>query len=406
MILPLFRSVPLALAVAGLLTGVGAAIGQSRSVEQMGGQPARHQPGPPSTPPPAPAPTIPKYRGGILPGSLGRSPFSGIGTGRANIDLLSNPARDRVFTPVPVVLPPDRRPHDPRLPDGRWHHRRDRDHDSHDSRGRWNQPRFRPDSDFVITGGVSLFDGVYTGYGAAGNGYGYGGYGYGYGGYPTPVYPSPYGYSPYGSPYSTYSTSGLLSLPAPAVSYDALTGSYIYGYGNPFYPGLYGTGPYATAPSASPGAAQPESRPAPSAADIAAYQLSMDLPGRAVTTLSAYLKTSPDDARAMRSLAFALLQDRRLDDGVATLRNAYRMDPGLASEPVEAGSIGLDDDDLRDLVLRGVTYANRVDTGSSWLTVAVLMQAEGRTALAKNMLDKAEKKGLEAEVSTALRMAL
>ena len=25
-----------------------------------------------------------------------------------------------------------------------------------------------------------------------------------------------------------------------------------------------------------------------------------------------------------------------------------------------------------------MTYANRVDTGSAWLTVAVLMQAEGR----------------------------
>jgi hypothetical protein len=317
---------------------------------------------------------------GPAPGALARPAFSGIGSSsRSNIDLLSSPAASRTFaTPLPVFNVPDRHHHHDHGDHWKWRRHHGHRHDRHH---RYYDP-FRPSyfygNDYVVTVGTGLSVG----------GYGYSNYQY-----PGYAYPS--------------STVGVMPLPAPAVAYDPVTRTYVYAYANPNAAPLASGTPVmpAPAPAAAPNANAP-TPPTPTALEIAAYNLRDGMNERAISELREHLKAHDDDAKAQRVLGVALLSERRLDDGVASIRQAYRIDPGLADEPIDGYELGLDVDELRNMVLRAVTHANRADTGSAWLTVTALMQAEGRKDAARNMLERARAKGVEPEIVGAMKAAL
>lgn len=304
---------------------------------------------------------------GPAPGSLARPAFSGIGSSsRANIDLLSSPAAARQFeTPLPVFS-------FPRHDQWKWRYHRDHRHHDHD---RWFRTPHYPS--FPIYP-VPYYDPVIT----IGTGLSVGSYGYS-SGYSYPAYPS--------------QTVGVMPLPAPALVYDPATGTYVYAYPN--------AAPMTTpAPTAVAVPAAPPPEPTP--LELARINIRMGMPERAVSGLRELLLKEPDDGHALRLLGIALLQQKRFDDGIAAVRQAYRVEPTLAYEPLSGPELGLNPDELRRLVLRTVTYANRVDSGSAWLTVTALMQAEGREATARAMLSRVRTKGMETDVLAAMEEAL
>ncbi|MEM7623284.1 MAG: hypothetical protein AAF235_08775 [Planctomycetota bacterium] len=101
----------------------------------------------------------------------------------------------------------------------------------------------------------------------------------------------------------------------------------------------------------------------------------------------------------LRRLGLALLLSERVDEGAAVLRTAFATNPVLAERPILAEDLG-----GRDLVRRAtravVRRGHELDSGSVWLSAAVLMQSDGRQIPARAMLDRAAGRGVEAEVIT------
>lgn len=119
----------------------------------------------------------------------------------------------------------------------------------------------------------------------------------------------------------------------------------------------------------------------------------------AIVQLRLHLRGDPDDMRAQRWLAIALLEDRRMDDAQAMMRLAYRTDPALGGEPMLPREMGITRSRWRTLVTRASTGANASNSASGWLLLASLMQAEERPALARQMIDRATEAGLEPEIA-------
>jgi hypothetical protein len=330
-----------------------------------------------------------KFNGGpasrSVPGSIpGNGNFAGIGRVKANVDMLSTPARNQNFaTPIVPVQPIVNPLNVPTAAQAAFVLNRDREFNSVPVVASVGSG-FVGDSTFLVSGDwQSRHWGVNFNLG------------------------QPLIYQ---------------RLGAPAVSWDPYYGGYVYGYGNPYYPPPtygYPYGPYSgyqgyNTQAVGPEQAMPQMQPQQPAVqptpltdvDIAKYELRNAQAESAVKNLRNYLKTRVDDAQAMRMLAVALLETKHFDDAAAMFRQVYRTDPGLASEPIDALDLGIDESDLRRMVNSSVTYAHRVNSASSWLTVAALMQAEGRKAQAKDMLGRAEKLGLEAIIAAPMKSAL
>lgn len=139
--------------------------------------------------------------------------------------------------------------------------------------------------------------------------------------------------------------------------------------------------------------------------DLAEAFLHWDEPERAITLYQEYLAENPENASVIRMLGLALIDAGRLQEGVASLSMAYDLDPNLARDPVLQDVFG-PTEDLRRNLTRVSVYANRVNSASAWLTLAVLMQAEGRTRPASNMVERAERVELGEEIVTAMYAAL
>lgn len=120
----------------------------------------------------------------------------------------------------------------------------------------------------------------------------------------------------------------------------------------------------------------------------------------AIKLFKEHLKTTADDAISSRQLAVTLIESKDLDSGAALLRELYRKDPTLAEKPYVGGDCGQDSSRLRDMVGKLSAQANKSGSPSAWLAVVVLMQADGRTAQAAKILDKAKAGGLESEISS------
>jgi len=144
----------------------------------------------------------------------------------------------------------------------------------------------------------------------------------------------------------------------------------------------------------------------PTSLELGTLLLRAERPDEAAVELRKHLKDQPGDTEAMRTLAIALMEDRQLDDAAGVMRLAYRTDPKLGQDPMSARNLGYTAREFRELVTQMVEHAHRTESASAWMTVAALMQTEGRDELAKAMLERAMASGLEAEIADSLRLGL
>lgn len=152
--------------------------------------------------------------------------------------------------------------------------------------------------------------------------------------------------------------------------------------------------PNTAAPTAAPSAA---TAPAKDLSDLdrGLWFLQRGLHNEAVSAFRAHIKSSDADARGWRWLGFTLLAQRRFDDGTAIIRRAYTLDHKLADEPLDFAISGMNANQARDLTNRAVIHAHASKSASAWLTVASLMQAQGRPDTARQMLERARTAGLD-----------
>ncbi|MAY74417.1 MAG: hypothetical protein CMJ31_06770 [Phycisphaerae bacterium] len=118
-----------------------------------------------------------------------------------------------------------------------------------------------------------------------------------------------------------------------------------------------------------------------------------------------HIEDAPDDLDALRGLAFAMMSNDRLPEGVALLRQVYVEDPRLAARVVDVAHLG-GRAAARDTLVAAVRHAHEVGSSSAWFAVAVLMQAEGRDDRAIAMLNRAAAEALEPEIVLAMRAEL
>lgn len=124
------------------------------------------------------------------------------------------------------------------------------------------------------------------------------------------------------------------------------------------------------------------------------------------TQFRIHLKEDPSDLDATRQYGAALLESKQLDDAVALWREIYRKDPTLVDRPFEGSSTGQDAGRIRDMVVEATKHANRTKSASAWLAVVVLLQSEGRLALATKPLERAREAGLEREIADRFAAAI
>ncbi len=128
--------------------------------------------------------------------------------------------------------------------------------------------------------------------------------------------------------------------------------------------------------------------------------------GEAAKQLKLHLKESPDDAGVERLLAMALLDDRKVDQGVAVLLHAYTKQPQLASDALDPRILSGGELEHRHRFSLVMDYANRVKTGSSYFAASVLAQSEGRFDIASKMLDRAIAAGLDKKVADEMKVGI
>lgn len=131
-------------------------------------------------------------------------------------------------------------------------------------------------------------------------------------------------------------------------------------------------------------------------------------PERAVRFFREHLQNPETDAdgATVRLLALALLDGNRMLDAGEAMRKAYRTDVGLVELPLDAAEHGLTERRIRALTVRAVEYANREKTADAWLTVAVLMQGQGRGSVARQTTEQAIAAGLERQIGDPLLDAI
>jgi cytochrome c-type biogenesis protein CcmH/NrfG len=120
----------------------------------------------------------------------------------------------------------------------------------------------------------------------------------------------------------------------------------------------------------------------------------------------AHLQEHPDDSEALREYALVMFDAEKVDEGFAALRKAYRDDPSLAAKPLDLREFGFDGPRTRRLMAKISPVANRIGTSSGWLTLAAVLQWQGKARAAERMIDNAEDVGLEPEIVTAFRTEL
>jgi hypothetical protein len=129
--------------------------------------------------------------------------------------------------------------------------------------------------------------------------------------------------------------------------------------------------------------------PPPTLLELASAAMAQRQPKVAVEALRREVREQGETAETLRLL-----------DAAAVMRSAYRLDPKLATAPLDAAAAGVDGRRLRELVKGAVLAANRGESASEWLLVAALMQAEGRNELSSTMASRAAKAGLEPEIAS------
>lgn len=193
--------------------------------------------------------------------------------------------------------------------------------------------------------------------------------------------------------------------------------SYGYGYGGWYWPGnwtsydtvgperVFTPDPKLLAPSGQP-AAQPTQQHELTLVELAEYSLSIGDAVRAADQLEAHLASEPDDSGAKRLLGVALLEQRKVEQAVAVLVQAYMDQPMLARTPIETEILAGGEMTHRARFTRLMDFANRTKTASAYFAACVLAQSEGRADVAKKLLKKAADAGLSKGVVDEMRLAL
>jgi hypothetical protein len=143
-----------------------------------------------------------------------------------------------------------------------------------------------------------------------------------------------------------------------------------------------------------------------SAVEVARLEMSIGNAGVAIEAYRAHLSKYPEDWYALRELGIALIRDGQRGDGVAMIGYAHSQDPLLAYDGIPVELFGGDAHLMRDVLISVVGWAHRNPSSSAWLTVAVIMQSEGRNGPAMRMIDRAQDHGLGFEVAQQMRSAL
>lgn len=121
----------------------------------------------------------------------------------------------------------------------------------------------------------------------------------------------------------------------------------------------------------------------------------------AVSAFSEAMQSQSASAEDLRWLALALLLKNDVQEGVAVLASAYSSDPQLASRVIDEGALR-SPAEWRTLRTRVSRYANQINSSSSWLTLAVLMQSQGDEGVARTTLKKSIDAGLSKPVADAM----
>jgi hypothetical protein len=125
----------------------------------------------------------------------------------------------------------------------------------------------------------------------------------------------------------------------------------------------------------------------------------------AVRVYSDHVGAHPEDAEAHRSLGVALLATDRPEEGASQIEAAYRTDPTLAQRPLPTDLLAAQST-MRQVTDNATRLATSNPSPSSWLAVAVLMQAQGQVGPARSALDKARLAGLDDNVVQSMSDAL
>lgn len=124
----------------------------------------------------------------------------------------------------------------------------------------------------------------------------------------------------------------------------------------------------------------------------------------AAALYEAHLKQNADEALgAMVRHGLALIESGRVSEGIAVVYQAYESDHGLADNSLRLAIPEWSEHRIRTMVSRVVGHANRNQSASSWLVVALLMEAEGRASLANQMLDRSVGFGLDQSLGMRVR---
>ena len=143
-----------------------------------------------------------------------------------------------------------------------------------------------------------------------------------------------------------------------------------------------------------------------SALEVARLEMSLGEPDIAIEAYRSHLSEYPSDWLTVRELGIAKIRAGDRGDGIALVSYAYSMDPSLATSALPVSVFEDSSRLLRDSVIDVVGWGHRNPSASVWLTVAVLMQAEGRDGPALRMIERAYEHGLDGAVDREMRLVL
>jgi hypothetical protein len=149
-------------------------------------------------------------------------------------------------------------------------------------------------------------------------------------------------------------------------------------------------------------AARTAMTPGESALTRADFAFTSDKPEEAAALYREHIAAAPEDLGARVRLAIVMLESGDVEEATTQIHEAYQTDPSLADVSLRVIVGGWSAPRLRALVTKAVAHANRTGEAEAWMTVAILMEAEGRPALAAKMLERANGAGLDAVLSSRL----
>ncbi len=189
---------------------------------------------------------------------------------------------------------------------------------------------------------------------------------------------------------------------------------YAYGWGSSgtYYAGnqpqLIETAGWGTLnqPATSMPAQPPAPVDPPTAIELARIALTFGDGEAAALHYREHILENSEDSQALREYGLTMLELGKLSDGFAAIRKAYRDTPTLAATPIELARLGFDAPRMRKLMWAVSPEANKIQTSSAWLTLAALLQAQGKDVAAQRMLQKSEANGLDEPITQAMKSAL